>query len=251
LFLSDETIAALIELGAPPEKLARVLKLVERDVSSVSLPPQESKDERRRRLDRERKRRVRGSPLDPEDVRDQSAVRPDMSAQGAEMGGKQAEKADIPRVCVGDNNPNSEDTCSGGGVGGGARDGVTETNDWPEGDLAALLVEGAASPWLDPQKSPSLVISAGRIAAWKRRGASWRLHVLPVVTTLAKQHGEPISHWKFFEKAIGRAVQASREELVLPEGVVPLRPGGRAKSRDEQNTEAWDYAIARIAQDEQ
>jgi len=68
------------------------------------------------------------------------------------------------------------------------------------------------------------------LTAWRRRGASWKRHVLPVVTSLANLQGEPISSWQFFEKAIGRAVSASRAELEVPEAgqVIPLRPGGES-----------------------
>jgi hypothetical protein len=151
---------------------------------------------------------------------------------------------------VGDITSNLEDTCSvGGGVGGGASERETEpTDDWPDGDPAGLLVAAAASPWLDPNKSPNLVLTAGRIGAWKRRGASWRQHVLPVVTTLAKSHGEPIGSWQFFEKAIGRAVQASRADLVLPDGVVSIRSTGPPRTIDEKSSAVWDEMERRFAE---
>lgn len=125
---------------------------------------------------------------------------------------------------VGDNNPNLDTTGSvGGGV--GVERERDQSDEWPA-DPWQALVEAADSPWLDPQKSLSLVTTAGRVEAWKRRGASWSRHVLPVVTALAKQHGAPISSWQFFEPAIGRAIQASRAEMELPDVVVPFRSTG-------------------------
>jgi hypothetical protein len=157
------------------------------------------------------------------------------------------EASRIREARVGDNNLPLEDTCSGGG--GVERERASPTDDWPEGDLGKLLVDAADSPWLDPQKTPNLIITAGRIAAWKRRGASWSQHVLPVVTALAKLHGEPIATWQFFEKAIGRAVKSSRADMDLPEGVVPLRPGGGASITDRiaaENAEARRLAFAML-----
>lgn len=124
-----------------------------------------------------------------------------------------------------DNLTTTELPCVGGGV-GDARERDEPTNDWPEGDLAELLIAAADSPWLDRQKSLTLITSAGRIEAWRRRGASWVRHILPVVTTLAKTHGQPISSWQFFEPAIGRAVKASRTDMDLPDTIVPFRGTG-------------------------
>lgn len=146
----------------------------------------------------------------------------------------------------GDITSNSE-LVGGGGVGGNAGEAVSD--DWPD-DPAGRLIEAADSPWLDPQKSPGLVLTAPRLAAWKRRGAGWRAHVLPVVTTLAKQATGPISSWKFFENALGRAVQASREDLELPAGVVRMPSTGPPRSYDQLNTAMWDEAMRRIAEGE-
>lgn len=146
------------------------------------------------------------------------------------------------------NHPESEpepEEDGGGGV------GAREPDDWPDGDHVRLLVEAAMSPWLDPAKSHGLILTAGRLEGWRRRGASWQRHVIPVVTTLAKANGEPISSWQFFEKALGRAVKASRAELELPDGVVSLHATGPPRTIDEKSSASWDYAIAKIAKDEQ
>lgn len=142
---------------------------------------------------------------------------------------------------------NSELVGGGGGVGNA---GEPVSDDWPD-DPVERLIEAAASPWLDPQKSPGLVLTSGRLSAWKRRGAGWRSHVLPVVTTLARQASSPINTWKFFEPALGRAVKASRDELELPDGVVRMPAAtGPPRSFDERNTAMWDEAMRRIAEGE-
>lgn len=147
----------------------------------------------------------------------------------------------------------SEEVVGGGVVG---REGVRQADDWPEGrasDHADQLVRTVASPWLDPSKSPDLVTTRGRIAAWKRDGASWEHDVLPVVTGLCANRRSRISSWKFFDAAISRSIAENRAALAIPEAgeVVPFRNTGPPRqSREERNRDGWDYAIARIAADE-
>jgi len=128
------------------------------------------------------------------------------------------------------------------------------SDDWPAGsakDHAKALIAEVGSAWLDPNKSLDLNTTMGRLAAWKREGASWTHDVVPTVAKLCERNRKPVKSWKFFDGAIAQAIADNRAALSIPEArVVPLRPGG-FKSRDDLNTEAWDYAIARIAQDEQ
>lgn len=101
---------------------------------------------------------------------------------------------------------------------GGERAGAV-SDDWPEGNAAnhaALIVAEVGSPWLDPNKSLALNTTTGRIAAWRRDGASWSQDVLPVIGALcAKQRG-PVSSWKFFDGAIGRSIAENRAALEIP-----------------------------------
>lgn len=125
----------------------------------------------------------------------------------------------------------SEELVVGGGV--GERERVRQTDDWPDGkasDHAEQLLAIVASPWLDPCKSPDLVTTRGRVAAWKRDGASWEHDVLPVVTGLCANRRARISSWKFFDAAIARSIAENRQALEIPEAgrVVPLRPGGES-----------------------
>lgn len=120
-----------------------------------------------------------------------------------------------------------------GGGGGEAREAPVD--DWPEGkptELTRKLIDAVGSPWLDPSKSHGLVTTAGRIAAWKRDGASWEHDVVPVVSALcAKQRG-PVSSWKFFDQAIGRSISDNRAALQIPQAgdVVPFRGTGPPQS---------------------
>lgn len=62
--------------------------------------------------------------------------------------------------------------------------------------------------------------TSGRLAAWKRDGASWEHDVVPVVTALCGKQRGPISTWKFFDPAIGRSVADNRAALEIPDGTV-------------------------------
>lgn len=115
----------------------------------------------------------------------------------------------------------------GGGV-GEARERASA--DWPAGkaaDHAKLLVQVVASPRLDPSKSPGLVTTAGRLAAWQRDGASWEHDVVPVVTALCGKQRSAVSSWKFFDAAIARSIADNRAALEIPEaGVRATGPPG-------------------------
>lgn len=108
-----------------------------------------------------------------------------------------------------------------GGGGGDAGERVSASpDDWPSGkasDHADLLIATVASPWLDPCKSPDLVTTRGRVAAWKRDGASWEHDVLPVVTGLCANRRARISSWKFFDQAVSRSIAENRAALEIPE----------------------------------
>lgn len=108
----------------------------------------------------------------------------------------------------------SEEVVVGGVVSAGAT-----SDDWPEGKAdrhAKLLLEAVGSPWLDPNKSPDLVTTRGRIAAWRRDGASWEHDVLPVVIGLCANRRSRISSWKFFDAAVSRSIAENRAALEIP-----------------------------------
>jgi hypothetical protein len=103
--------------------------------------------------------------------------------------------------------------------GGGTRERVQPTDDWPNGNgphLAKLLVEAVESPWLDPHKSLDLNTTTGRLVAWKRDGASWEHDVLPVVRTLCANRRSRVASWKYFDDAIARSIADNRAALEIP-----------------------------------
>lgn len=92
-------------------------------------------------------------------------------------------------------------------------------DDWPEGsakDHADKLVELSESPWLDPHKSQGLVLSVGRLAAWKREGASWEHDVLPAVLAGTRNRRSPVSSWTYFDRAIAQSIADNRRALEIP-----------------------------------
>lgn len=121
-------------------------------------------------------------------------------------------------------------------VGGGvARERATD--DWPSGPWDKLLVAIAASPWLDLTKSLGLVTSAGRIAAWRREGASWEFDVVPVVTGMAQSAREPIGSWTYFDRRIARTAADNRKAMEAPlagrgASHQPYRPAGNWSALD-------------------
>lgn len=93
-------------------------------------------------------------------------------------------------------------------------------SDWPEGDArrhAELLSQAANTIRLDPSRQPGLTTTLGRLAAWRRDGASWEHDVLPVVTAIAAKRGPPIASWKFFDAAIAQSIADNRQALTIPE----------------------------------
>lgn len=142
----------------------------------------------------------------------------------------------------------------GGGVGERERD--PSPDDWPEGGArqhAEILVQTVASAWLDPCKSPDLVTTSGRLAAWKRDGASWEHDVLPVVTGLCANRRARVSSWKFFDQAIARSISDNRAALEIPEAsrVVPFRGQGPPNDFAAQQAAVRAEARRRVLEDGQ
>lgn len=90
-------------------------------------------------------------------------------------------------------------------------------SDWPEGNPAAVLVDEIASPWLDPQKTPGLILTAGRVSSWRREGASWSDDVLPVVKAVCSRRKAAVGSWQFFDAAISQSIANNRAGLSIPE----------------------------------
>jgi hypothetical protein len=93
-------------------------------------------------------------------------------------------------------------------------------DDWPTGkasDHASLLAAEANTHRLDPSKTEGLLLTSGRLAAWKAAGASWEFDVIPTITALAGRSGRRITSWKFFDAAIAQSIADNRQALTIPE----------------------------------
>lgn len=99
-----------------------------------------------------------------------------------------------------------------------------QPDDWPSGDLLNVTVAAVGSPWLDPTKSPGLVTSAGRLAAWRREHLSWEHDVVPVLKAVAARAAKPIGSWKFFDGPMAEALAALNNPLERPVRVFAQRP---------------------------
>ena len=121
-------------------------------------------------------------------------------------------------------------------------------DDWPETTArrhADLIVETIASPWLDPTKSMDLITTAGRIAAWRRDGASWVHDVLPVIEGLVGKKQTRIGSWKFFDAAIAQSIADNRAALEIPQARAQGPPGGSFLDQiTATNAEARRIALA-------
>lgn len=243
----------MLAAGMPLEAAIEIAKGFEADMADFagSLARELTRDDKidaRKAKDAARKREKRASEKSTESA--DIHGHPQTSAETADAShvrtGAQVVNPSLPSL-------RSEELVVGGGVVG--RERASQTDDWPEGkasDHAEQLIAAVASPWLDPCKSPDLVTTRGRVAAWKRDGASWEHDVLPVVTGLCANRRARISSWKFFDAAVARSIAENRAALEIPDGrVVPFRGTGPPRTIDEKSSASWDYAIARIAQDEQ
>jgi hypothetical protein len=178
-----------------------------------------------------------------EDEAKRAAVSPDVAGTNGDKAGHAGTAGDgggqsgtkdaaAPVHTRGENNLSRlEVTGFVGGV-GETREPDQQTDDWPKGDAVQhvkLLVAHVASPWLDPQKSPDLITTRARLAAWKRDGASWVHDVLPTIEGLCANRRSAVSSWKFFDAAMGRAIAENRRALEIPEAVP--RQAGRDPPR--------------------
>lgn len=230
-----DLIADLIKAGVAPELVGRVAAAIADAAKPASA---DDAAERRRAWDREYRRQKResggksGGQTEPQ--------HPEMS------GGNRVEihpTSAAPRA-RGEDNPLRLVTTGGTDV-----EETREADDWPEDRVRRhfeILVEAVASPQLDPSKSPDLVTTAGRLAAWRRDGASWRNDVLPVVAGLCAKSRSRIASWKFFDAAIGRSIAENRACLEIPESAGLLRSTGPPMSFSERANAAQEIAVRRI-----
>jgi len=126
-------------------------------------------------------------------------------------------------------NQNQKDKDIGGeGLGARGREDVSPRNealepptDWPAvgENLAVLAAREVNSAVLDPARTPGLVTTAARMAAWKRAGASWREDVIPALQVLTAAATEPIKSWAYFDGAIARSVSARSRPLEVGEAI--------------------------------
>lgn len=94
-----------------------------------------------------------------------------------------------------------------------------------QSDLSELLrwhdrLCAAAGPGLiDPAKSQRLHLSKREIARWREAGVDLEAHAVPTVHALTMQPrpDDPIDTWKYFTKAVLKAVAESRVALEVPD----------------------------------
>lgn len=232
------TVEALVSAGATGEMILAVVRAHEAQRELRAIERRE-KDAARKKAQRVRDGHAesRGHCVTS---RDSAGTSPHVGA------GAQVVNPSLPSL-------RSEEVVGGGVVG---RERDPQPDDWPDGrasDHAEQLVALVASPWLDPSKSPDLVTTRGRVAAWKRDGASWEHDVLPVVTGLCANRRGRISSWKFFDAAIARSIAENRAALEIPEAgsVIPFRNTGPPRTIDEKSSAVWDEMERRFSEDGQ
>jgi hypothetical protein len=231
-----DTLQALMAAGVTGEKLIEIVRLIDRDMAGGD----DNAAEKRRAYDRERKRVLRNSGG--------KSGGQDEPVSGGKSGGIPPETTPLTR---GENNLSRLDITGRVGV-VGAREG---SDDWPEGDSRAhvkLLVEHAASQWLDPDKSHGLVTTSGRVSAWRAAGASWPRDVLPVVAGLCAGRRDRIGSWKFFDDAIARSIADNQAALEIPEaGTFRAKSTGPPLSYSQQADAVFAVARAKLLEAEE
>lgn len=223
-----QLVRALGAKGMSPDEIADIIEAMTGPVPAYGMEAT-TLNARQLRNQRyyENKRRLKASEIKTiktdQDVSD--AIKTVSDAAEPSRAGAQVVIPSLPPL-------RSEEVGVGGVV---ARAPAPPTDDWPDGkaiDHAAVLVALVGSHWLDPNRSPDLVTTRSRLAAWKREGASWEHDVVPVVTGLCANRRSRISSWKFFDDAIARSIGDNRRALEIPEAdrVVPIRGTGPPSS---------------------
>lgn len=122
----------------------------------------------------------------------------------------------------------------------GADDSAREiVDDWPDGsaqDHADRLCAEANTVHLDKSREGGLTVSAGRIHAWRRDGASWERDVRPVVLGIAGRAKAPIKTWAYFDRAVAEA--KANNNRAMPEGDQHGNGTGPGRSRRDDDIHA-------------
>lgn len=233
--VSAATLAALMQAGVVGDELVNIVRLIDADMGSVhppTAPGKSSKSARNARYyEAHKDRKATEKRLNK------------ASETGLIQATETTESALIqsPLARVVDITSSTENT--------GLADAVVD--DWPVGDLVTRLSSEIASPRLDPSKAVGLITTSGRLAAWKREGASWHHDVIPVVRGLCSKRGPPISSWKYFDDAIAQSIASNREALKIPAHERPRQDSYTPSATDPRraNTVSRRSAWARIAEE--
>lgn len=231
-------IMRMAEMGLSGKDIGELCALIEASAPSPDHAP--SAIEKRRAYDRERKRRAKegnSTGIPPE----HSTGIPQESSDQFHRNSTGIPPENPPLARVVDITSSTENT--------GLADAVVD--DWPVGDLVTRLSSEIASPRLDPSKAVGLITTSGRLAAWKREGASWHHDVIPVVRGLCSKRGPPISSWKYFDDAIAQSIASNREALKIPAHERPRQDSYTPSATDPRraNTVSRRSAWARIAEE--
>lgn len=218
-----EFLQRCLDAGMPTDMALTAMRAFEAEVEiviDITLDKRRSKDRERQAKKRERdnvkSREVTLDVVTPVTSRDQ----------------RDAKDAPAPVHTRGENNLSRlVDTSSAAAVVAEAREPIC---DWPDGDAnqhAKLLAQLAGTSRLDPARQPGLATTLGRLAAWKRDGASWTYDVVPAVTIMSQKRGPPIATWKYFDPAIAQSIADNRRALEIPQANGPRheRPNRSAK----------------------
>lgn len=197
------TVRAMVAAGATPEMILAVVEAHEAHAADA-LAQRRANDAARQKAKRSRDRHVTSRDVTQES-RD--------AADGKKHNENKGCGADLARVR--DNLPRL--VISGGTDADDCASACDQSDDWPDAGLVEALVSEVASPRLDPAKQQGLTITSGRLAAWKREGASWRHDVVPVVKALCAKTKTPVASWKFFDAAIAQSIADNRQALTIPE----------------------------------
>lgn len=236
----------MLAAGVPHEAIVAAVAEME-----AAIPRAETPEERRRRVSRESSQRYRergrGDGNTSPNVTERHASPVTDGDRNASQVTETRHPASPPRARGEDITSTSVDTCSAAAE--ETREPVA--GDWPDDPIRAL-VAAVSSPYLDPTKSPGLITTSGRLAQWRRQGASWTHDVLPVVLGLCAKVRRPISYWSYFDNAIGEAIAANRRALTIPEApshanptVVPISPKLAAKRANMERALAGAESAAR------
>lgn len=125
----------------------------------------------------------------------------------------------------------------------------TGADAWPNAQIVETLIAEVGSPRLDHTKSHGLVLSSGRLMAWKAAGAKWRRDVVPTITACCARSTGPIRSWSYFDGAIADAIANNTRALEIPEARPHERPHADPKTakrtaNDANNARAFAAARA-------